>query len=150
MREPCVCGSEMGRIIEKGTNDLVYCRDCDKFQYNAPRVETGKAVRSVSTTHKGVKPKQRARILMRASKRCELCGASSGANELHVGHMLSVKDGHTAGLPDVVINSDENLCCLCAACNLGMGRKTMPLRLAAAILKARFDTEALKRAKGQN
>lgn len=107
--------------------------------------ERDRAPRTVTTVHNGVKPGQRARILFRASGRCELCGAKPEAALLHVAHFLSVEDGLKAELPDDVINSDENLCCLCEECNLGMGRKTMPLRLAAAILVARFKHAELDR-----
>ena len=136
MRKPCVsCGSEFGRIRETGAQDCVYCL-CGRFQYNAPRVETGKAVRTVTTVHNGIKPKQRARILVeRAGCRCELCGSTKG--ELHVGHLLSVEVGLKQGLTEDELNDDENLAAMCAECNLGIGRNPIPLRLAVALQMAR-------------
>lgn len=136
MRTPCIaCGHEWGSITHKNGQDCVYCGGCGKFQYNAPKTETGRAVRSVSTTQEAIKPKQRTRIVERATGRCEICGSRS---ELHVGHILSVADGHRYGLTDDVINSDENLICACAQCNLGGGKATISLRLAVAILTARY------------
>lgn len=150
MRKPCgSCGVQLGRIEEKGAQDCVYCLGCDRWQYNAPRVETGKSIRTVTTVHNGVRPKQRMRILVRANRRCELCGATpSDTAKLHVSHMLSVADGLTMGLDETVINSDENLLCLCDECNLGMGKQTIPLRLAASIVKARFDNTRIRERKG--
>jgi 5-methylcytosine-specific restriction endonuclease McrA len=135
LRKPCVCGGTEGYLIEKGAQDCVYCGECDAWQYNAPRTETGKAVRSVTTIHNGIKPKQRARILMRASARCEVCGSRG---DLHVGHIVSVEMGLHFGLPDDEINDDENLMALCSECNLGMGAEPMPLRLAITVLRARI------------
>lgn len=94
----------------------------------------------MSTIHSDVRPKQKARILLRANGRCELCGASpnDGNTVLHVGHLLSVKDGMAFGLTEVELNDDENLVALCAECNLGMGEETITLRLATSIVLARL------------
>jgi 5-methylcytosine-specific restriction endonuclease McrA len=114
--------------------DCVFC-DCGAFQYNAPRVETGRAVRTVKTVHDAIKPKTRRDVLLRASLACELC--HSWTKELHVGHLVSVADGITHGLTDDEINSEANLCAMCAECNLGLGKETVPLRLAVAMVMAR-------------
>lgn len=135
MREPCSCGESRGRIVEKGAQDCVYCIGCDRWQYNAPRTETGKAVRSVSTVHKAIRPKQRARILERANRHCELCGKGG---TLHVGHLLSVEAAMAQGLGDAEINSDENLCAMCDECNLGMGSNPVPVRFVVSLLMARL------------
>lgn len=135
MRSGCsACGSQSGRIESRGGQDCVYC-DCGKFQYNAPKTETGRAVRSVSTTHEAIKPNQRYRILVRANHCCELCHKPNC--NLHLSHAVSVVDGHTFGLPDIVINSDENLLALCEECNSGQGRSTLPLRILVGVLLAR-------------
>ncbi len=135
LRRMCsYCGSLEGRIETRNGQDCVYCCDCNRFQYNAPKTETGRKERTVSTVHEGITTGQRARILERATGRCELCGAKTN---LHIGHLLSVVDGMKEGLTEQVLNSDENLAAMCDACNLGMGRKTVSLRLATAILKAR-------------
>ena len=136
MRAPCVgCGYPNGEIVEKNGQDTVRCLRCDRFAYNAPRVETGREQRSVSTVHDAVKPKQRARILMRASSRCEVCGTRGN---LHVGHIISVEAGLHFGLTEIDLNDDENLLCLCEECNLGQGSEPMPLRVAVAVLRARI------------
>lgn len=144
MRSPCrSCGNETGRIETKNGQDCVFCTSvgCGRFQYNAPKTETGRAPRTVSTVHNGIKPNQRARIIDRASNRCEFCGAPSSVSPLHVGHLVSVKDGFDLGLSDQEINHDENLAAMCDQCNLGLGDSTLSLRYIlprlAVILKAR-------------
>lgn len=136
LREPCRhCLSEVGRIIERGYQDCVYCAGCEAFQYNAPRAETGKPVRNVKT-REGISPSQRARILViRANSRCETCGTSD--RELHVAHLLSLDAGLAQGFTEDELNDDENLCAMCDACNLGMGKNPVPLRLMVALLMAR-------------
>jgi 5-methylcytosine-specific restriction endonuclease McrA len=126
MREPCRgCGCEDGTIEERGAQDVVRCLDCNRHCYNAPRVETGKAVRTVQTVHEAIKPKQRARVLARDNFRCVLCGSTK---DLHADHVVPVKEAFDAGWNDAQINSDENLIASCAACNLGRGSTLLPLR----------------------
>lgn len=114
----------------------MFCLQCGSFQYNAPRTETGKAVRSVSRVHNGIKPKQRARILERAHCRCEICHRPG---ELHVGRILSVKEGLSlgAGLTEQQLNSDENLIAHCPECNLGQGDRPLPLWLVVGLVLSR-------------
>lgn len=132
MRKPCdKCGHTEGSITETNAQDVVRCLACNKYQYNAPRTETGRAVRTVSTTHEAIKPKQRARIIERDCGHCVACGA---VNNLHIGHVVSVKDGHALSLSDEDINSDDNLVTLCAECNLGWGDRSMRANLYVAIL----------------
>lgn len=136
LRKPCTgCGGTEGYIEPKGAQDVVRCAGCERFQYNAPRTETGKRQRTVSTVHAAIKPKTRARILLRANGHCELCGASG---ELHVGHLLSVKRGLALGMTEAELNADENLCAMCAECNLGLGKEPVPVRFVVAILMARL------------
>lgn len=136
MRAPCpTCGCTDGVRRMSGQQDTVRCARCDRFCYNAPRTETGMKPRSVQSTHEAIKPQQRARIIMRANGACEACHRSD--QPLHVGHWVSVADGHARGLSDAEINSDENLLALCEECNLGLGRETMPLRLVLAAVMAR-------------
>jgi hypothetical protein len=138
MRAPCrFCGSTSGRVDTRGVQDCVFC-ECGKFQYNAPRVETGRAVRTVTTVHNGISPKQRARVFMRDGKACAIC--HSYDKPLHVGHLLSVAVGMDCGLTDAELNDDENLAALCDECNLGLKERPVPLRLAAAILRASIRT----------
>lgn len=135
MREKCAsCGGSFGELEIRNGQDCIICY-CGRWQYNAPKTESGRGVRTVTTTHKAIKPKQRYRILERANRCCELCRKVGG--ELHVGHAISVKDGHEIGLSDDLINSDENLLALCDECNLGAGRKSLPLRILAGIIISR-------------
>lgn len=137
LRDPCsACGGMTGKIIERGAQDCVYCLECERFQYNAPRAETGKPVRHVKT-REAISPSQRARILIvRANGRCEICGTDK--RELHVAHLLSVSAGREAGMSDDELNHDENLCAMCDSCNLGLGKNPVPLRLAVKIAMARM------------
>jgi 5-methylcytosine-specific restriction endonuclease McrA len=136
MRGECKrCGCTEGRIESRSGQDCVYCLGCGAFQYNAPKTETGRAVRSIATIHNGITGKQRQRILARANTHCELCGAVGTI--LNVGHLLSAKDGFDMGLSDAEINSDENLAAFCEQCNSEMGKETVSLRLVFAIIKAR-------------
>lgn len=145
MRKPCaVCGCPTGRIETKGQQDCVFCSECGKFQYNAPRTETGKETRAVTTIHNGISPKQRARILTRDGFACIICHNHNAP--IQVGHLLSVKAAfslHEAGmlakpLTDEQINSDENLAAMCEECNSGLGASTVPLYLLMGIFLARL------------
>lgn len=136
LRNACKkCGLLEGYIVTKSGQDCVYCAACNSHQYNAPKVETGRAVRTVTTVHNGIKANQRARILLRATGHCELCGNNLAT--LHVGHMLSVAEGLEMGLTEAELNDDDNLAAMCDECNLGLGKETVPLRLMFAIIKAR-------------
>lgn len=135
MRAPCPsCGTTEGVLIPRNGQDTVRCARCDRHCYNAPRTETGRAQRSVTTVHNAIKPSQRARILLRDGNACAICHASD--RPLHVGHLLSVDTGLKLGLTDSELNSDENMASMCEECNLGIGNNPVPLRLAAAILTA--------------
>lgn len=136
MRKPCpMCGGKIGRLAEVGRQDTVRCISCDTFVYNAPRTETGRTVRSVTTVHNAIKPKQRARVLGRDGNRCQWCKRDD--RPLHVGHIVSVEAGLAFGLSDEEINDDENLVAQCDECNLGLGAEPIPLRCAIAIVRAR-------------
>jgi hypothetical protein len=137
MRAACrKCGHGYGSIETRNGQDCVWCGNCGAFQYNAPKTETGRAPRTVTTIHNGIKAGQRARILLRASGSCELCHAAN--KPLHAGHLLSVNEGMKLGLTEAEINSDENLAAMCDECNLGLSDQPIPLRLLVAILKARI------------
>lgn len=140
MREPCkFCGeSEQGTIAAVNGQNVVRCTGCGRAVYNAPRTETGERQRSVTTVQGGVRPKIRSRVLIRAGRRCELCGKPVEATAgLHVDHLLSVEDGLAQGLTEAQLNHLENLAAFCEECNLGKGRTTLPLYLIIAIIKAR-------------
>ena len=132
LRAPCICQSVEGVIRTVNGQDVVRCRWCNRHQYNAPKVETGRALRSISTVHNGIKPKQRARIMLRANSACELCHCSD--RPLHAGHLLDVDDGLKAGLNELDLNCDDNICAMCEECNLGLSNEPIPTRLFVALL----------------
>lgn len=133
MRSACPkCGALTGKLERRGAQNCVFC-ECGAFQYNAPRVETGDAVRTVTTVHNGIKPKQRARILLRDGRACVLCHARN--RPLHVGHLLSVEAGLSVDLTEAELNDDSNLAAMCDECNLGLGKEPIPLRIYAGILR---------------
>ncbi len=138
LRKPCVCGSELGTIETRSGQDCVYCLACKKWQYNAPKVETGRKTRSVSTVHEAISPKMRSKIIDRANGRCERCGkpANRCQTGLHVGHVVSVGDGLKVGLTEDILNSPENLIAECDECNLGHD-SALEVRIFIAILIAR-------------
>lgn len=41
MRAPCKCGHAIGKITRLCGQDLMHCEKCKRYQYNAPRSETG-------------------------------------------------------------------------------------------------------------
>lgn len=141
MRAPCKrCGDEAGRVERRATQDCVYCGSCGQFCYNAPRAETGNPVAHVRTRH-DISVSQRARILSRDVYRCVFCGADGREAELHVAHLVSVHDGPDLGLTDRDLQSDENLIASCNACNLGLGKRSVSVRLIAALVHRRANPD---------
>lgn len=138
------CGSDDTRIETKSGQDVVRCNSCLRWSHNAPKTETGRAQRTVTTTHNGIKPAQRYRIIERDGGRCKLCGKSQGMTTagLHVDHVISVIDGHKHGLSDRQLNDDENLLTLCDECNLGKSSSTMPLWLLVNVLMIRTKNQS--------
>lgn len=146
LRSPCKkCFCKQGLIENRNGQDCIFCRDCGAYQYNAPKCETGRDVRSVQTTHAAIKPKLRSRVIDRSGGRCERCGKPGDKTKtgLHVGHVVSVDSGHKYGLSDQEINSMENLIAECDECNLGHGKEPLPLRVYVAILAARLKRDSL-------
>ena len=141
LRKECGnCGGTSGKIETRNGQDCVFC-DCGRFQYNAPKNETGRESRSVSTSRAAIKPNQRSRIIERANSRCERCGkhALESATGLHVGHILSVAEADASGISHDIVNSDENLICECDECNLGHGKGCLPVRFVVALITARMN-----------
>ncbi len=136
MRAPCRygCGSTDGRIETRSGQDCVICLGCDRHQYNAPRTETGRAVRSLRT-RPNIKPGQRARILDRDNATCVICHSAS--RELDTGHLISREDGLALGLSEAQIDSDDNLAAMCGPCNSGYSGRSVNPRIMAALLAAR-------------
>lgn len=134
MRKPCPdCECEFGVVREVGFQDTVRCRDCGKFQYNAPRLETGKPQRHIKT-RENIKLAIRSLVMVRAGGACELCHCVA---PLTVGHLLSVDAGRSEDLTDDELNCEENLAAMCDACNSGISSNPVPLRVAVAIIVTR-------------
>lgn len=94
---------------------------------------------SSSDARHSLKPSVRARVAMRARRRCEICGRSDeevGA-PLHFGHVLSLEDGVRLGIGADRLNSEDNLLYECRDCNLGHGGESLALWLMVAVLVAR-------------
>lgn len=116
MRAACpACNGWLGRIETKGGQDCVYC-DCGRHCYNAPRVETGRAVRSLSD-RPDIKPSRKWRILDAHGHRCVACGEHE--KHLQIAHLISREDADRFGFLDELIDSDLNLAPMCAECNSG-------------------------------
>jgi hypothetical protein len=137
MREPCRgCGCPDGAVITKGGQDTVRCSRCGRYAgYNAPRTETGRPRRSLRSRPQ-ISPSQRSRVLLTYNSTCAKCNRSD--RPLHVAHWISVHDGKEQGLSEAELFDDENLLVLCAECNAGQGRETLPLRFMATVLRVRI------------
>jgi 5-methylcytosine-specific restriction endonuclease McrA len=135
LRKPCLCSAETGYIREQSGQQVVYCTLCHRYQYCAPKAETGLPQRSVRNRPE-LKPSKRARIIDRDNGACVGCHRADVI--LHVGHLLSVEDGRRLGASEDEIWSDENLAAMCEECNLGFGKHTVSLRLVYRILQARM------------
>lgn len=136
MRAPCKwCGHLDGRLLPTNGQNVVRCASCQRACYNAPKTETGEAVRSIAS-RPNIKPSKRARIIERDNGACVSCHRDDVP--LHVGHLLSVKDGHKLGATDEELYSEENLALTCEECNAGFSSRSMSLRLVYRILQARI------------
>lgn len=138
LRKPCRCGAGVGApaLLIRSTR-RVDCDVCGQFVYWESKAEVGEAPRTVQSL-RDVKPSQRARIIERATGRCELCGRKPPEVVLHVDHLVSVAVGAEAGLTEAELNDDENLAALCEECNLGKGERPISPRLFCAMLRARL------------
>lgn len=140
MRAPCkYCSHTLGRIETRSGQDCVFCLACGKHNYNAPRTETGREIRSLRT-RPDIKPGQRSRILDRDNGRCIICHAAD--RNLDVGHLVSVEDGRKQGLDDAELYADDNLAAMCAPCNSGYGAVSVSPRIVAALIRARIQRRA--------
>lgn len=140
LRTPCRNCAVNGRtitdgwLVERNGQQLAYCAH-DHYCYTVPRTELGEEPRSVRT-RPDIKPGQRARVMLRDSGRCVMCGTADGP--LHIGHLVSVKQGRTIGLTDAELWHDENLSVMCEECNLGLADDSISVRMMARVLMARI------------
>jgi hypothetical protein len=126
LREPCPsCNCEYGHIHPRNGQQCVYCRECKRFLYNAPKRELGMDPTPVRTGP--VSPTKRYAVIIRAHSHCELCGRDVSDAILHIGHIISEDNVRELGLPMHLCDHIDNLFCLCDECNLGMGKRSLPL-----------------------
>jgi len=118
LRATCSCGGETGKITERSGQDCVYCADCHRWQYNAPRVETGRKQRSLAS-REGITPSTRARIFARHDHACISCGARPPDIFLTLEHLISREMADKHGFLDELIDSEWNLAPMCEECNSG-------------------------------
>lgn len=119
MREPCrTCGTSDGHITERGKQDVVRCARCNRYAYCAPRIETGKKKRTLST-REGITPSQRARILATHDHSCISCGKRPPEVRLELDHIISRELAAEHGCLDELIDSEHNLAPRCEECNSG-------------------------------
>lgn len=140
---PCRwCASTNGILLETNGQNTVYCGDCGKHTYNAPKTETGQRPRTAQTVRVGIKPGQQARIFDRDQGRCILCGSTE---TLTIGHLLSVDEAEALGERGPIVNDDANLAAMCEACNLGLNRHSVSPRTYAVIMYRLVQAEVARR-----
>lgn len=118
LRHQCVCGSTTGMIRERNGQDCVYCDGCSKWLYNAPRTETGRAVRTLAS-RPAITPSQRAHVMASHDYACVGCGRRAPEVRLELDHIISRELADAYGLLDALIDSHWNLAPMCAECNSG-------------------------------
>src|SRR5262249_16722275 len=111
------CGTDDAVLLRRGQQSTIRCARCDRFLYNAPKIETGERRRTLRTLRRSIRPKQQARILNRDRGRCVLCGSR---DELTIGQVRRLEDGDAVGADTQVLYDDSNLAAMCEACNIGL------------------------------
>ena len=99
------CGAVDGLVNTAGAHQKLTCGDCGRYIRFVGKAELGLVPRTVATTRAGITPGVRARILERATGKCEVCGATD--RPIHVGHCLSVREATEQGLTDEEIVEGE-------------------------------------------
>lgn len=136
MRQPCkYCSSVDGRIETRAGQDCVFCLSCDRHNYNAPRTETGREVRTLRT-RPNISVSQRARVLDRDGGLCVIC--HTPGRPVDAGHIVSVDEGRQLDMTDVELFSDENLAAMCSSCNSGYSSVSINPRIFLALVRARL------------
>jgi hypothetical protein len=118
LRAPCRCGSLEGTITTTAGQDVMRCAACDRYQYNASRVETGRAVRTLAS-RPTITPAQRAHVLAVHDHACITCGRRPPEVRLELAHLISRADAERHGFLDALIDSEFNLAPQCVECNSG-------------------------------
>ena len=141
LRATCpVCGYDQGVIEYRNGQDTVFCDCCRKFQYNAPKTETGREAHTMRTVHAGITASRQDRIFRRDEFRCLICGRGRADDmNLTIAHILSVNEGLALAekgwpLTEYEVNNDANLMTLCETCNSGQSQRSLEPWLYAALL----------------
>lgn len=142
------CGHEdTFYLTTVGQQDVARCRTDTYMEpphyagFNAPRRETGRTIRPLST-RPGISPSQRSRIMERDNFTCVFCHNSN--THLVIAHLISENEGRQAGLTDRQLYDDENLVASCDECNSGQSDRPISLRFAVALLRARLEHQQKK------
>ena len=132
------CGSGQVRIETRNGQDTVWCQapGCGQYSHNAPRIETGREVRSLRR-RPDIKPSKRARVLDRDNGTCIICHRTEG--DLDVAHLISVEDGNTLGMTETELYDEENLGAMCTSCNSGYGSMSVSPRILLGLIRARIN-----------
>lgn len=125
LRSPCVCGSEVGRIEERNGQACVFCHVCGKHQYNSPKHERGLAPKPLRQD--GIPPGVVHLVKVRANFRCEGCGCTAEDQRMDVGHRISEAAWRENCLPPLLVRDEDNLAWLCASCNSGQSKASLPV-----------------------
>ncbi len=145
MRAPCRhCGEASrgrGPRVSNG-QAVVFCAECRRSVYNAPKTETGTPQRNIKS-RPDLRPGQRERILERDGGECFLCHRRDGI--LHVAHALSVADAKTIGVPEEEYMDDANLYASCEECNLGLKSRSMEARIFLRLIQLRLSKNGAPR-----
>lgn len=118
LTEPCQCGGISGYITPTGTQDVLRCCTCDKYQKNISRADSGRRRRTLST-REGITPSQRARVLSTHGNACIYCGKRPPEVRPELEHMVPRDLAAKYGLLDDLIDSLHNLAPACPECNSG-------------------------------
>jgi 5-methylcytosine-specific restriction endonuclease McrA len=129
------CRGRNVTVTSTSGQDVVRCIDCDRFSHNAPRTETGRRQRSLST-REGITPSQRARILAVHSNACIYCGKRPPEVRLELEHMIPRELAEQHGLLDDLIDSIHNLAPACPECNSGRRHAQFNANTVALMLRA--------------
>ena len=128
-----------GYYETKNGQNVAYCAECGGgLGWNVPKHVTGQEQRHVRSRPE-IKPSQRSRILERDGHACLECGRRAAPEVvLHVGHLISAKEGASIGMTENEIFDDENLYIVCEECNLGRSERSVDARFVLRFMRAKW------------
>lgn len=132
---PCVCGSDLFQVQERGPHLAAVCSTCGKFRKFVARAMVGADTRSLAD-RPDISVSQRGRVMERHGYRCVLCGKSADDGiRLVVAHIIDREKAVKAEMYDPVIDSERNLTCACESCNSGMRYSPPSMALMLRVMK---------------